>query len=700
VALRLSVIRLAIGVGASTALAFVPCDAQFAPVRIASNVERQSTVADDTPIELQLSRPLSASEGEFVVVVGGTDVTAVTERVASRVVYRPSAMPLPSGETQVVVYARNGGVWHELRRFTMHVVQAAQGSQSSTEKSATVGNTGQLAEGRSAAVPAPNRRTFQDFVLNGGLRSSQRWTQWALTTQSNYVGVSRREQALEFATRGDKAPMIDLSDYQVGVQGPDVSLLVGHVTFGASRHLVNGFASRGTTFSLTRGATSLSLAALNGSAQLGWNDLVGLDRPSNRMFVASLGREIVPSHPGVVRFDVTMLGGSKLPATSFTQGAVVDAERSQGVSVQMSAASPNQRLHLAAGYTHSRFDNPASDPQLLADTLTKRPRPAASGARFVEANAAIFQNVQIPILGSAALSVAARDERVDPLFRSIASVAAADRQQDGADASLSLGSIAAQLSQGWTHDNLGRVAAGLRTDGRTTTANIAVPMATFAGPRRYSPLLPTLTLAYNRTHQFADGMPVNGAFRPSDLPDQVSENGDLGLQWLVGTIRVSAHVNQTAQDNRQPDREAADFASGVRGLSIGAPLGTSGDVSLDAGQEFQISKERAETTLVRRLTMNGSRRTTTSTSIVVSWSFVHTRPPAGLASTNMEQHVELSQEVSLCPGSIGGCHGQLFLRYGRSAAFLPDVSVTGIASPTRTNREQWTLASGLNLRFL
>src|ERR1044071_5176784 len=104
----------------------------------------------DSTVELQpgsaISLPVRSGERDLVLVVGGMDVTAVAARTASSIVYRPSAVELPAGRNEIVLYQRNGSRWTELRRITAIVRQVAQGSHLSAEKSATLGDNGQLVQ--------------------------------------------------------------------------------------------------------------------------------------------------------------------------------------------------------------------------------------------------------------------------------------------------------------------------------------------------------------------------------------------------------------------------------------------------------------------------------------------------------------------------------------------------------------------------
>jgi hypothetical protein len=314
----------------------------------------------------------------------------------------------------------------------------------------------------------------------------------------------------------------------------------------------------------------------------------------------------------------------------------------------------------------------------------------------------VLQNFATPLGGPANLTFGFRDERVDPLFRSVAAQTAADHQQDAADATVSLGAISGQVSQNWTRDNLGRVQSVLTTRGNATTASLVIPVAAVGGTRfqRYSALLPMLSFTFNQTRQAADGTPANGAFRPTDLPDQVNSIGDATAMWQAGTTRLALHVNAANQDNRQPTRENADFDSGVLGLSVGRALGTRGDVSLDLGNEYQTARERDQTTRTRRVTMNASFRPRATLNALAAFSVIDVRAAAGTSSVNTEQHLELSQGFNLWSSPASDPQrGQLFVRFARTGSLAPSFAATGVVAPAALGRAQWTVATGLNLRL-
>src|SRR4051812_44533801 len=61
-------------------------------------------VSPDTAIELRLSRALRTDEGHVAVIIGRADVTSLFIVNETRLVYSPALVPLPLGESRVVVY--------------------------------------------------------------------------------------------------------------------------------------------------------------------------------------------------------------------------------------------------------------------------------------------------------------------------------------------------------------------------------------------------------------------------------------------------------------------------------------------------------------------------------------------------------------------------------------------------------------------
>src|SRR5687768_8499008 len=125
------------------------------PLSVTASVPQDRFIDRHTPIEFSLSRPLAADDGEIAVIIGSVDVSGLLERSPSALTYRPRLAALPAGEGDIVVYRHAGGHWVELQRFALKVLRRGGLVRVSVVPSATLGSNGQLADGRSAGMPAP-----------------------------------------------------------------------------------------------------------------------------------------------------------------------------------------------------------------------------------------------------------------------------------------------------------------------------------------------------------------------------------------------------------------------------------------------------------------------------------------------------------------------------------------------------------------
>ena len=659
-------------------------------------------IASDSPVGFTLTRPLGPSDGRLALVVGSMDVSALAEQSATSIAYRPRSVRLPRGESEAVLYLVNAGAWTELARVPLKVLATGGFTSATTKASAALTMKGQLAEGHSADAPEPERATYQDFSASGGLQSAHMRNGWTLRTQSNYLGVSRREEALRWGLRQNEAPRFDLSDYVVQIERGRTTFGLGHVSTGSNRHLMNEFASRGASVSVRGGAASLAVAALNGSSVVGWDNFAGLDHGDHRIYSATLGVELRPRRPGALHVNATVLDGSLLPQTSFSQGAVVDAERSTGTGVQLSASTPSQRLRAAVGYTRSRFDNPIErDTELDSGIAVVPVRREVSGAGYVELNAVLLQNATLAKLFASTLNAGYRHERVDPLYRSVAASVQGDRLQHTGDLGGNIGALSFQLSHGRGSDNLDRLASVLTTRTRTSAATATLPTAGLFRVRRHVARWPQLGYALMRTHQFGVGVPVDADFSPTHVPDQMSVVHDATAAWQGEKWRLQYRFNRSDQDNRQVGRERADLAGTSNTVSAGVSIRTYLDLSVDASDERQSNRELVQRNTVRRLAGTVNWRATALTTLT---AFASTSVSSDVPSTSdaddSEVRFELARGFDLWRNAGGGgTRGQLFLRYANQSSSLHQRSLEAPDVPTvRAMRAAWTLSSGATLR--
>jgi hypothetical protein len=553
----------------------------------------QAPVLPNEKIELSLSRALRPVDGSLAVTIGDTDVTAMLTVEAAIVSYTPR-LPLPAGASDVTVWlVSSGNQWKEIARFPLRVAAAApfNGSSGADESSNAQAAPGPKrhwgfdkiepiknvslnlkSQPGSYAFPAPppgtTRDQFNDLAGQASLGVAFKRGALVWSNRFEMTGSSFQNEALRFGELGQKAPNVDLSSYLIQVQHGASSFTLGHVSFGAQRHLINGFSSRGMTAKMAFGKRAdFTAAAANGTGVVGWSNFLGLDRRKHQMLSATLGLELLPSRPQGLRIEAAALSGSLLPLNSFSRRALTDAERSEGGSLRLIASDPQNRFKLDAGFTRSRFINP-SDP-LLEQGLNVTPaRATTRSARYADASLALLRDLKISSQQKENLTFNFRHERVDPLFRSAGASAQADHFQNQFELTGGAGEVNFTASHTRFNDNLNNIPSILKSLTRREGLNVNLPLQALIAPfiarkeqangqtsaRPFS-WLPRLGFTVDRVHQFGAFMPINAGFRPDLVPDQVSLNYNLNAEWQFRKLRFGYRFNRSSQDNRQPGRE-------------------------------------------------------------------------------------------------------------------------------------------------
>ena len=667
--------------------------AQTAGITVVAGFSSDRYIPVRTPIELTLSRFPQPNEGTIAVMIGTADVTALLERRAQRLVYRASAMRLPSGESEVAVYLVSGNAWNELARFPLRVLTPSGFTSASAKPSLSMNNSGQVAEQSVPEASTSGAPAFEDLRFSGGVQTSHERAGWTVETQENAVGVTDRRQALRFGERGSDAPAVDLSDYVVTARRDRLKLTVGNTALGDNRHLLNGFGSRGATAVINGSGFQLSLGTLGGSAIVGWNDLLGFTRPEHRISAGSLAIELRPQRPGALHLDVTTLTGSLLPRTGFTQNALTDAERSTGTGVQLAASTPSQNFRVSAGLARSRFVNP-SDALLSGGDSTVPVVPVTKTARYVESTWQVLQNSRIARLPTS-LSTGYRHKRVDPLYRSVGAFASADVHRHTFETTGSVGAVTFQATHSRSHDNLAGIPSILRTVSRSTIAQTAAPLARLLRARESGSLWPVVSYSISRTHQFGDGVPVNSGFTQADVPDLVATSHEASAQWQGERWRASYRFSHSLQDNRQVGLVNADLGATVHSVDVGLTPISSVEIGIEFSAEAQRDLSRDQQDATGRVGMHVAWRPFASTTLTGDLSTSRAdNAPFTQRSDNNEPLLELAQSVA----RVGRTRGQLFVRYARQrATTLRVLDLDPFRENTR--RAVWNVTSGLNLQL-
>lgn len=618
-------------------------------------------VGPDTPIELRLNRALKPDEGRAAVVIGRADVTSLFIVTGTRLVYSPALVPLPLGQSRVVVYlVRADGAWIELAHFTLQVVKdeptpvpkstptpppaetaavitTSSTTESTPEPAPTTTPTSKPADAAAApndsATPAAaqpkhltwgfekmsfvpsltiavksqllqlnfpastrptERATFNDVTMQLSLRSESARGPVSSQTQFDFAGSSFQQEALRFGTLGDGAPQIDLASYLMQFQVGRAKFALGHTSYGGSRHLVNGFSSRGLTLTLPiTKRFDFSATAMNGTNVVGYGNFFGLSKRKHQLLSGTLGVELFPSRPGGLRVEFSALSAYIQALNSFSQGSVNDVERSKGGSVRLLFTDRAQRFKFDGGFTRSQFRNPA-DPLLYQGTNTLAVPNLTRNARYVDVSYDVLRGFSLTKSKQVSLSLAFRHEQVDPLFRSLGASAQADKRQNEFQLSGSLGEISVQAGHTRFNDNLRHIASILQSLTRATNFSVSLPTAAlWGGTSSTSNLLPRLSYSYSRTHQFGSAIPTRGGFETdlSAIPDQFNTNQNASLEWQFKKMNFGYSYNRSFTNNEQIGRERSDFlnqTSNVRaGFNPSTKLNLTFDLSRDSANDLE-----------------------------------------------------------------------------------------------------------------
>lgn len=632
----------------------------------------------DSPIALEIVAP---PEGRLALFLGPTDVTDVFRRVGNRLIYRPELLPLPRGESELVVWEAGPRGWRELGRFPVDVLGPAGLEQAELALRLDLEGLLDLDSGGSEPPPEEERLTAQIDVRQSAARGG-----WSFRIGGNVIGVSEADQALRFGEQGEDAPLFDLSSWELVLDRGGFEIGLGHLAWGDSRLLASGFSSRGARMRVPLGgAIDLSLAAMHGTAIVGWDNVLGLAESEHRIFAGTLGVEALPGRPGALRFEITGLDGSVLPEAGFNQGEITDREENQGLGFRLLAA-PTDRLRIDAGWSESEFTNPF-DPFLAQGAALVPVESETRNARYLDLDWTMVRR-QGAGGRTAELAFAVDHRRTDPLYRSVAAFVQPDVEETGGQLRLLWGGLSGLASYSEGRDNLDELPSVLTTRTRRAAWSLQLPLAEVFQAEA-GPWVPLVSLSGDRTHQAGDGVPVDGGFSDSHVPDQVSLSHQASVQWTGASWNLALNGSLSEQDNRQPGREEADFDHSGLGVS----LFTSPLAALDLG--IDVRRERQEV-------LELGERTTTD-SVGLQWTL---RLPAPHALTGSLSWTDSETEPSVRSSEdvIGdaqwswtferrrrahGVSGRLYLggsyRESRALDFLFDFS---------DRRDGWKVAAG------
>jgi hypothetical protein len=649
----------------------------------------------DATLAIRFDEQIDALEGRVAILIGRVDLSALAIVRGARVLLPLRGVRIAAGETEMHVWrVDSGGLWHELGRFPLRLLTGTGFEVASARPRFDVQSDGQLDAHSPDGVPPGGRgASFHDVTMNGGADGELRRNGWDVGWQGLLVGASHRPARLRAGQLGPGAPMVDLASYNVRLARGGFAMTAGHVAVGTHRLLASQHRSRGVTADIAIGrGVSVGLGTVAATEIVGWSDALGLSRPRHRVATGTIGVEMAPSRPGLFRVEFSALNGSAQPVPAFTQQAITDREASSGLGAQVTAASASQRVRLSAGWASSRFANRA-DPALSGDSVLVPLQEETRAARFGELALELLRGARIGRV-PASLAIAVRHERADPLYRSIAAFVQSDREQQTIEATGALGVLQFQASVGSGRDNLAGVPSLLITRTRARTASAALPVSALMRAQPDEWWWPALAVTWQGTTQAGDAIPDNGGFRDaSQLPDQYTGALSANVGWQGGGWSVAYRYGRSVIDNRQFQRERADFITDGHAATVNVSSGARLTVAIDLAHERQRSIEEDVSATSRRLGGQADWRPFGRTSLAAGASLVHTRDESSTQrGRNLEMRLEASQGFNLWARSASESQARAFVRWARSGVGL---RAAGLRQPDLT---QWTLNAGMGLR--
>jgi hypothetical protein len=536
----------------------------------------------------------------------------------------------------------------------------------------TIGYKSQAAESHFPDASRPARPLFSDVTMQGSFKSEATRGIFSSQTQFDLAGSSFQQEALQFGRLGNQAPQIDMASYLMQFQVGKAKFIAGHTSYGANRHLINSFSSRGITLTLPLSANfDFSLAAMNGTSIVGFDNFFGLDQRKHQLLSGTLGVEFLAKRPGGVRLEISALSGYLLPVSNINQGNINDAERSKGLGFRFIASDPKQRFRFDGGFTRSLFFSP-SDP-LLNQNFDVVATPAITrNARYIEAGFDILKDVELTQTRKINLTFNFRHENVDPLFRSLAASTQADKINNQFELIASIGEINAQVSYLRFNDNLNNIPSILKSLTRAEHIAFGAPLvAIFGKADKPNPFLPRLAYSFDRLHQFGAAIPINGGFEfaPEAIPNFLGTNQSFTSDWQFEKFRIGYRANHSLQNNLQLGREFADTINFTNAVSVQTSVTKSLDVNVEFSGDNVKNKESVRTDRLLRLATGINWRVTAHNAIAANLATTFAGDVARtVRNRNAEFDLQWSYQFTLGKERFKKLQGQSFVRYANRYA--------------------------------
>ena len=525
----------------------------------------EASIAPGEELRIRFDRLVGPADGALAFVDDATDLTAFFRQVTpGEFVYSGRELPLVPGQRQLKVFLVKDGQWTELRSITLKVKTESGFEQFALKPQLDLTLKGQLDQGRSGSAPAFTRRDqYQDGQLKGGLGLDLAQGDFKLSSNVNVTGTTFQPEALRFATKGNRAPQLDITDYVVNAQMGRSQYSLGHISYGNNPLLMMGYGSRGMAFRHRLGERAdFSFNAMNGTSITGADNLLGLNNPEHQVRSGAVGLELL-ERKGALRVEAQYLDASLQSQVPFNSGAIPDAEKIRGGGLRVQGTNESGRLRgdfVFARATHTA----ANDPVLEQGRTLTVIAPVTKNARSLDLAYDVFK----PAAGATdrfpfVLTATLRHERIDPLFKGVGVGFVSDQLLNRAGLAAQLGPLQGQWQLSRREDNLDNIPSLLKTRTIVEGVTLNLPLAQVWPGENGVPRwwMPSLGYRHENSRQFAINVPVASlsSLTGTNLPNQVNQVDSMSANWQAERWQLGYKLDLTKQDNRQTGREFADF---------------------------------------------------------------------------------------------------------------------------------------------
>ncbi len=322
-------------------------------------------------------------------------------------------------------------------------------------------------------------------------------------------------------------------------------------------------------------------------------------------------------------------------------------------------------------------------------------KPVTKSAFYADVSYDVLKDVNLGGNRTLSLTLNGRYERIDPQFQSLGATVTADQMRTvvGFNASISGASI--QFQQEWLEDNLANVPTILKTKTRNTTLNVNVPFQNVLGST--SRFLPVLNYSYQRVQQVGANVPIPdlSGFDPTEIPNQINQQHQFGVQWLFDELSLSYQFSSSFQDNRQPSRENADFLNLSHQLSFSWQPSPQFQLTLGYNWSSAESKEEGITRFNSSPTVGLSWEFLKNLTLALNYNFTSDRDSRNQSFTRaIGLEAILTWRFTIFSGSGTQFPGSAFIRYSRQSNLNRD-NVFGFS----TDSTLQVINAGLSISF-